>query len=114
MTIHLDEDIFEIVDKGVKNIEVRINDEKRRKLKIGDTLTFLKRPLEEESIKAVVTDLKYYDNFETLVENNDIERLYKKDYTKEDFIKLLERFYTKEEQEKYGVVAIHFEKSDEV
>ena len=31
MIVHLDEDIFEVVQKGIKNVEVRVNDEKRRK-----------------------------------------------------------------------------------
>ena len=45
MTIHLDEDVFKVVKYGTKNIEVRVNDEKRRKLKIGDSITFLKPTL---------------------------------------------------------------------
>ena len=32
MTFHLHSDVFEIVRKGEKDIEVRLNDEKRRKL----------------------------------------------------------------------------------
>ena len=34
----------------------------------------------------------------------------KETFTKEEFLKLLERFYSMEEQEKYGVVAILFRK----
>lgn len=108
MTIHLDEDIFKVVEKGIKNVEVRINDEKRRKLKIGDEITFLKRPLEKETLKAVVTDLKYYDYFEELVKDYEIERLYTKESNKEECLKLLKRFYTDDEEKEYGVVAIHF------
>lgn len=97
-----------MVKKGFKNIEVRINDEKRRKLKMGDEITFLKRPLEKEILKAVVTDLKHYNYFKELVEDYDIERLYNADITKEEFLKLLNRFYTLEEEKENGVVAIHF------
>ena len=53
MIIHLDEDIFEVVKYGTKNVEVRVNDEKRRKLKVGDIITFLKRPDDIEKIDAV-------------------------------------------------------------
>lgn len=83
MTIHLDDDIFAIVKNGQKNIEVRVNDAKRRKLKIGDEIIFLKRPNEDEQIKAIVTNLEYYSNFAELVKNYSIEHLYLKDYTKE-------------------------------
>ena len=110
MTIHLDKDIFEIVKNGTKHIEVRVNDEKRRKLNIGDRLIFLERPDEIKKIYGVVVDLKVYKNFDELVKDYDMKDMYLENYTKEEFIKLLERFYTKEEQDQYGVVAIDFEK----
>ena len=110
ITCHLDADVFEVVEKGIKNVEVRVNDEKRRRMKIGDEIIFLKRPLEEESIVAKIVGLKVYSNFNELVKDYEIERLYLKEFTKEQFVELLGRFYSDEEQEKYGVVAIEFEK----
>ena len=80
MTIHLDEDIFEVVKNGTKKIELRVNVEK----------------------------LEYYNNFKEAIDNYEIEDIYTKEYTKEDFIELLSRFYSNEEIEKYGVVAIKF------
>lgn len=108
MKVHLHPDVFEIVKKGTKDIEVRVNDEKRRMLHVGDTLIFLKRPLEDESITKRVKALEYYNNFEELVEHYDMERIYLKNYTKEMYLNEMTRFYTKEEQDKYGVVAIIF------
>ena len=106
---HLDEDVFEVVKKGIKNVEVRVYDEKRRKMKIGDEIIFLKRPLEEEKIITRIVDLKVFIDFNELVSKYNIERLYLNTFNKEEFINLLGRFYSKEEQEKYGVVAIEFE-----
>lgn len=113
MKIHLHPDVFEIVRLGDKDIEVRLNDEKRRELKVGDTLVFLKRPNDDEEIRAKVVDLSYYDNFEELVEHYDMKRLYLENYTKEMYLKEMARFYTEEEQKQYGVVAITFEKLDQ-
>lgn len=110
MKVHLHPDVFEIVRMGKKDIEVRVNDEKRRKLKVGDTLVFLKRPNDDEEIRAKVIGLEYYDYFDTLVDNYDMERIYLSNYTKEEYLEEMKRFYTKEEQEKYGVVAIIFSK----
>ena len=109
MKIHLDSDIFEIVKKGSKDIEVRLNDEKRKKLQVGDTLIFFKRPLEDESITKKVKLLEYYNSFDEVVAHYDMERIYLKGCSKELYLKLMGRFYTKEEQDKYGVVAITFE-----
>jgi ASC-1-like (ASCH) protein len=110
MIIHLDSDIFDVVLNGTKTVEVRVNDEKRRKLKVGDKLIFLRRPDEIDKIEAIVEELITYDNFEEMVKNYKIEELYLKDYTKEEFLNLIKRFYSDEEINKYGVVAIRFKK----
>ncbi len=110
MIVHLHSDVFEIVKNGIKDIEVRVNDEKRRKLNVGDSLVFLKRPLEDEMIRVKVKSLEYYDNFKELVNHYDMKRIYLEGYTKEMYLNEMERFYTKDEQKKYGVVAIIFEK----
>ena len=78
-------------------------------MKVGDELVFFKRPLEEEKIVTKIIGLKTFKNFNELVKEYDIEKLYLKSFNKKQFIKLLERFYSSEEQEKYGVVAIEFE-----
>ncbi len=108
MTIHLYKDIFENVKHGTKKVEVRVNDEKRRRLKVGDKITFLLRPDDVESIDAIVEDLIYYKTFEDLVEDYSEEELYSSEYTKEEFLTLLKKFYSDEEIEKYGTVAIRF------
>ena len=110
MKVHLHSDVFDIVKNGKKDIEVRINDEKRRQLKVGDTLVFLRRPNDDEEIRAKVVGLEYYDYFHNLVDHYDMGRIYLSEYTKEEYLNEMKRFYTIEEQEKYGVVAILFEK----
>ena len=110
MIVHLDSDVFDIVKNGKKDIEVRINDSKRRKLKVGDTLIFLKRPNNDEEIRSIVCALDYYDTFDSLADNYEMERIYFPSYTKEMWLNLMKRFYTKEEQKEWGVVAITFKK----
>ena len=110
MKCHLHSDVFEIVKNGKKDVEVRINDEKRRLLKVGDILVFLRRPNEDEEIRAKVVGLDYYDSFEDLVDHYEMERLYLSGYTKEQYLSEMNRFYTLEDQYDNGVVAILFEK----
>lgn len=110
MIIHLDADVFETVDKGFKNVEGRVNDEKRRKLSIGDKLIFLKRPDEIEKVEAIVEDLVYYKDFNEMIKDYSMKEIYLEDYSKDYYIDLIKRFYTDEEINKYGVVAIKFKK----
>ena len=108
MEFHLDSDIFDIIVNKDKDVEIRLNDEKRRKLKIGDTLVFLKRPDDIESISATVTNLVYFDSFIDVTNYYDMKRVYLDNTSKEDYINLMKRFYSDEEVSKYGVVAIEF------
>ena len=110
MIVHLHPDIFELVKNGKKDVEVRVNDEKRQKLKIGDKLIFLKRPEEVEKIEATVIDLKYFKSFKEVSDYYSMERIHRPELTKEEYINDMQRFYSKEEQEEYGIVCILYEK----
>ena len=108
MIVHLDSDIFDIVSNGTKDVEIRVNDEKRRKLSVGDTLVFLKRPDDIESIRATITNLVYFNSFEEVVDYYEMRRIYLDSASKEDYINLMKRFYSDEEVSKNGVVGIEF------
>ena len=110
MIIHLDSDVFETVDKGFKNVEGRVNDEKRQKLKVGDKLIFLKRPDDKEKVEAIVEELAYYKDFQEMIKNYTMKEIYLEEYSKDYYIDLIKRFYSDEEINKYGVVAIKFKK----
>ncbi len=109
MKIHLDPEIFEQVKNGTKNVEARVNDEKRRQIKIGDNIEVLKRPDEIETLQVRVIGLKTFADFTELANNYPIERLYSPSFTKEEYLALFPKFYSEEEIAKYGTVAIEFE-----
>lgn len=60
--MRLNEEPFYMIANDIKDIEYRLNDEKRQQIQIGDTITFYKRSLKKEIIKVLVIDLKYYKN----------------------------------------------------
>ncbi len=106
--MHLHKEPFERIEAGKKHIEYRLNDEKRKELEIGDTITFYKRPEEKETLKAVITDLKYYPDLHTMYEASFQEEL-KDLYGSVEEAVLDTPYYTEEEVQKYGCVAIHFQ-----
>ena len=107
--LRLDEDIFEIVKNGTKRVEVRLYDKKRELMKVGNTLTFYKRPLLEEKIETKIIGLQRFKTIEELLNKYEMKEIYIAAFKKEEFIKLLSRFYSKKEQEIYGFIAIEFE-----
>ena len=78
-------------------------------MKLGDKIKFLKEPDLNESFEAQVIGLLRYNSFEEMFKDYDISILSDKSMTKEELISVLEQFYTKEKQEKYGVLGIRIE-----
>lgn len=109
MIVHLHPEIFDIVLDGVKDVEIRVNDEKRRQLKVGDTLIFVKRPGEQEKLKALVKKLVYYSSFEEVMDDYEMKRIYLEGTSAIEYLQLMKQFYSDEEVSKNGVVAIEFE-----
>ncbi len=99
---------FELIKNGSKTIEMRLYDEKRQLIKVGDTIEFTNR-LTEEKLKVEVIALHKFASFSELYTNfNKISIGYGID---EDANPLdMEKYYSKEEQTKYGVVGIEIKK----
>lgn len=108
----LQPEYYNFILNGTKRIEIRLYDEKRQSIKLEDTIKFLKEPELSESFNAKVTGLLRYNSFKDMFKDFDISILSDKSMTKEELIKVLEQFYTKEKQEQYGVLGIRIELID--
>lgn len=106
--LRLNEKYFNLIKQGTKNIEMRLLDEKRKQYNIGDILIFKKRPEEIESIKTKIVNLHKVKTFADLYNNFNRVQL---GYTENETAKPedMEYFYSKEDQQKYGVVGIEIE-----
>lgn len=103
---------FEMIKDGRKTIELRLWDEKRQKIKIGDTIVFT-NTADGQKLKATVLNLHRFDNFEALYR---ALPLLKCGYTEEDIgtaqASDMEAYYSADEQAKYGVVGIELSITD--
>lgn len=105
----LQPEYYNFILNGTKRVEIRLFDEKRQQIEIGDTIKFIKEPELTESFNAKVIGLLRYNSFEDMFKDFDISVLADKSMTKEELIGVLEKFYTKEKQEQYGVLGIRIE-----
>ena len=101
---------FRYINDGTKRVELRLYDEKRKNINIGDIIEFVKEPELKESIKVKVTGLLRYKSFSALINDLDISILADSTEIKETLLKDLEEFYTSDKQEKCGVLGIRIEK----
>ena len=99
---------FMNIKNGTKTIELRLNDEKRQLLKIKDLIEFTNRETLEQML-VEIKNLYHYPSFEELYNHFDkVAMGYKED--EEANPKDMEEYYSKEEQEKYGVLGIEIKK----
>ena len=100
---------YDFILNGTKRIEIRLNDEKRQQIRIGDTIRFLEETDLNEFFEVKVIGLLKYNTFEEMFKDFDISVLADKTMTKDELINVLEQFYPKEKQDKYGVLGIRIE-----
>lgn len=99
---------FKNIKNGTKTIELRLNDEKRQLLKTKDLIEFTNRETLEQLL-VEIENLYHYPSFEELYKHFDkVAMGYKED--EEADPKDMEEYYSKEEQEKYGVLGIEIKK----
>lgn len=102
---------FEQIRSGRKTIEMRLYDEKRQLVKIGDEITFTNLGNESETITAKVTALHIFDSFKELYGSLPMTKC---GYSPSDTPSYtdMEKIYPKEKQEKYGVIGIEIVLTD--
>ena len=97
---------FGLVRDGRKTIELRLYDEKRRKLRIGDGILF-ENPEAPELLLVRVTELRVFASFDELYQALPLEAC---GYTEADIAAAnpadMDAYYSKEEQQRFGVVGI--------
>lgn len=96
------------IKNGTKTIELRLNDDKRQLLKIKDLIEFTNKETLEQML-VEIQNLYHYPSFDELYKHFDKVSM---GYKENDVVdpKDMEKYYSKEEQEKYGVLGIEIKK----
>ena len=95
---------FDLIKAGSKTVEMRLFDEKRRKLSVGGLIVFTNTKTKEELVVEII-DLKQFDSFESLYLNYKKTDIGYKDDEVANPDDMLS-YYSIEDVRKYGVVAI--------
>ncbi|MBQ7296381.1 MAG: ASCH domain-containing protein [Clostridia bacterium] len=97
---------FEMIKSGQKTIELRLFDEKRQQIRLGDKIVFTNRDT-GEILNTTVVKLHRFDTFDELYQSLP---LLKCGYTTDNLDKAtaadMEKYYSAEKQKKYGVIGI--------
>ena len=108
-SMKLNPEPFELIKSGKKTIELRLYDEKRRAVRVGDTLEFTCTVSGEVLLKRVKA-LHVFASFAELYAALPLERC---GYTEENIASAspsdMEKYYSRDEQAGFGVVGIELE-----
>lgn len=102
---------FKKIKNGSKTIELRLNDEKRQKVQIGDFIEFSCLDEPKQKIQTRVTALYHFSSFEELYTSLPTEKL---GYTPAETPNPdhMDEYYPREKQEQYGVLGIELYLTD--
>ena len=116
----LNDDMFEAVKAGTKTVEIRLFDDKRKLVDIGDYIEFVKSGDENARVIRRVADLDIFETFEELFEVEEYlgDRKWAKrlrytpeqvgspaNATAEEMTAAMYKFYDEAQVKKYGVTA---------
>ena len=96
---------FKKIVDGTKIIEIRLNDDKRKLIKVEDQIEFSSRENSNEKIYVEVISLDYFKNFKELCEA--YPPIEYGSVSKDEYVKMY-KYYSQEDENKYGVLAIKF------
>ena len=98
---------FAKIKDGSKTIELRLYDEKRKRISISDTIRFVNTADVADAVVVLVRNLFIFDSFDELYKHLPLMEC---GYTEEDINTAspddMEMYYSKKKQSQYGVVGI--------
>lgn len=98
---------YEMIKKGNKTIELRLNDEKRSSIHIGDTIEFTHIKNQFKKMEVIVLNLYQFHTFEDLYEELPLDRCgYDLSNLADAHPDDMLVYYTLEKQITYGVLGI--------
>lgn len=98
---------FEKIASGQKIIESRLYDKKRQLINVGDHIEFSQSDDDTKRVLARVEALHRYKTFDDLFSAFPVKCF--GETSKEELAREIEKFYSKEEEQKDGVVGIKIE-----
>ena len=101
------------IKSGEKTVELRLFDEKRQGVNVGDDIYFSLADDASQLIKTTVLALHKFSNFNDLFFADMLEKSGFGGYTKEEAVACMRTYYTLEQEEKHGVLGIEIKNKED-
>lgn len=107
VSINVQEPYRSFILNGKKTVEGRLNKGKFASINVGSIIE-----IEPEKIKFNVLGKNVYPDFKSMIEKEGIENVIPDKQTINDAVGVYYKFYTKEQEKEFGVVAIKIKRLD--
>lgn len=97
---------FEAIRAGRKRIEIRLHDEKRQQIALGDQIVFRRLPDGEEQLRVEVLGLRRFETFADLYREISLAEIDCEGWSMDELLSSTYEIYTPEREREYGVLAI--------
>ncbi len=105
--MHLDHPAYDRVEDGLKTLELRLNDPKRREIQVGDIICFEGVEEDNEYLHMEVKELLPFPSFKELYSALPLSEMgYSPAEEKDASPADMDKYYSPEEQARWGVLAI--------
>jgi ASC-1-like (ASCH) protein len=105
----LHDEYFELVRKKIKKYEIRLNDEKRRKIKKGDIIKFRNYSFPNQYISVVVKDMRCFNSFRDIFNQMSLYSIGFLDETINSSLDKIYKIYNKEDEKLLGVILLEID-----
>lgn len=97
---------FRSIKSGKKTVEVRLNDEKSRKIQIGDTIEFELLPDRTKRINVLVEELMVFKTFEEMYSSIPFKEFDCDHWTLIEMIDATYKIYSSQQETMWGTLGI--------
>ena len=111
--MHLDPRFFDLMKNGAKTVELRLSDEKRDAVKVGDTVYFIRMSHTPAILKVTVTAIDRFESLEAAYDALDHASIGFRDVGLLEFMERMYALYPDESDLDREVVAFHVKVSEE-
>ena len=106
---NLSEPWFSLIKLGIKKCEGRLNKGDFNQMKKGDCIKFVNNDFGFlRSFYVKIKSKHYYNSFQEYLENETLDKCLPGIENIEDGVKIYYKYYSKEDEKKYKIVAIKF------
>ena len=97
---------FDKIKNEEKVYEIRLNDDKRKLIRVGDIIVFKREQELIECITTKVTDLIHFVSFEEMAKSLPLEKVGFENKGIKEVVEIYHQFYNEEDEKNNGVLAI--------